>query len=212
MNYYQDITLIPDPDIALGFLWQKVFQQVHIALVDNKVAPQYSAIAVAFPDYGSSGFPLGKKLRLLAPEKILLDKLNVIEWLSRFSDYVHIKSIQQVPEKTIPVCFIRQHVKGAARINNDMQNKAHRWSQKTGKSLDECMTQLEKSKPLPGSDWPYIWLESQQTKQRVNAENSKFPLFIKRLEMKGTQSGFFSCYGLSQLSPDLSKIATVPHF
>ncbi|MCO4790206.1 type I-F CRISPR-associated endoribonuclease Cas6/Csy4, partial [Vibrio cholerae] len=38
MNYYQEITLLPDADIALGFLWQNVFQQVHIALVEHKVA------------------------------------------------------------------------------------------------------------------------------------------------------------------------------
>ena len=66
MNYYQDITLLPDAVITLGFIWQKVYQQVHIALAENKIAENQSAIAVAFPEYGSKGFPLGSKLRLLA--------------------------------------------------------------------------------------------------------------------------------------------------
>ncbi|MFA0280003.1 type I-F CRISPR-associated endoribonuclease Cas6/Csy4, partial [Vibrio sp. 10N.222.55.F8] len=51
MNYYQEITLLPDAEISLGFIWQNVFQQVHIALVDNKVAANQSAIAVGFPEY-----------------------------------------------------------------------------------------------------------------------------------------------------------------
>ncbi|MDG2898076.1 type I-F CRISPR-associated endoribonuclease Cas6/Csy4, partial [Vibrio parahaemolyticus] len=46
MDYYQEITLLPDADISLGFIWQNVFQQVHLALVDNKVADNQSSIAV----------------------------------------------------------------------------------------------------------------------------------------------------------------------
>ncbi len=212
MNYYQDITLIPDPDIALGFLWQKVFQQVHIALVDNKVAPQHSAIAVAFPDYGCSGFPLGEKLRLFASEKNMLEKLNITEWLNRFADYVHIKSIQPVPEKTIPVCFIRQHVKGEARIEKDMHRKASLWSQKTGKPLHECLSQLAKSKPTTDSDLPFIWLESQRTKQIADKGCYKFPLFIRKLEMQTSRSGLMNCYGLNHMHADQSEMVTVPHF
>ncbi|NMU26494.1 type I-F CRISPR-associated endoribonuclease Cas6/Csy4, partial [Vibrio parahaemolyticus] len=56
MDYYQEITLLPDADISLGFIWQNVFQPVHLALVDNKIAGHQSAIAVSFPEYGKSGF------------------------------------------------------------------------------------------------------------------------------------------------------------
>ncbi|MFT6209378.1 MAG: CRISPR-associated endonuclease Csy4, partial [Colwellia sp.] len=49
MKYYLDITLLPEADITLGFIWQKVYQQIHIALVDNKIGMNESAIAVAFP-------------------------------------------------------------------------------------------------------------------------------------------------------------------
>ena len=38
MKYYLDMTLLPDTDITLDFIWQKIYQQVHIALVDNKIA------------------------------------------------------------------------------------------------------------------------------------------------------------------------------
>ena len=53
MNYYVELQLLPDDEINIGFLWQKVYQQVHIALVENKVAENESAIAVSFPRYST---------------------------------------------------------------------------------------------------------------------------------------------------------------
>ncbi|QBY45128.1 type I-F CRISPR-associated endoribonuclease Cas6/Csy4 [Arsenophonus nasoniae] len=231
MNYYQEITLLPDPDITLGFLWQKIYQQLHIALVDNKVNQTQSAIAVAFPEYACSNFHLGKKLRLLAVEREQLSQLHIEQWLARFSDYVHIKSIQAVPSrvkpvsniqwqfsngKTVPsrvkpVSYIRQHIKGENRIRQAMLSKAQRWSAKTGKPLIECLKQLENTRPQKQCDLPFIWLESQQTKQQIGKHN-KFPLFIKQTEKKEAKNGPFTCYGLSQSMSNQELIATVPHF
>ena len=36
MNFYQEITLIPDAEISPYFLWSKVYTQLHIALADVK--------------------------------------------------------------------------------------------------------------------------------------------------------------------------------
>ncbi len=130
MNYYQEITLLSDADIALGFLWHKVYQQVHIALVEQKVDHHHSAIAVSFPEYGSQNFPLGSKLRLLAKEKNQLDALNLNDFLARLQDYTHVKSIQPIPETKSRVAFVRKHVKGQARIDKEMLNKAHLWAKK----------------------------------------------------------------------------------
>ena len=80
MKYYLDITLLPDTDITLGFIWQKIYQQVHIALVDNKVGKNESVIAVAFPQYGEGAFPLGNQLRLLAETEQQLQTLNIEQW------------------------------------------------------------------------------------------------------------------------------------
>ncbi len=210
MNYYQDITLLPDTDIALGFLWQKIYQQVHIALVEQKIDDQHSAIAVGFPDYGSKGFPLGAKLRLFAKEKQQLEQLNIAGYLSRFDDYVHLKSIQQVPEQVSHVAFIRQQVKGQARIDSDMQQKAQRWAEKSGRLLSDCLAQLEKSKPSADSKLPFIWLESQETKARSPGRLAKFPLFIKQVHSDQPKEGGYNCYGLSLTKTEL--LATVPHF
>lgn len=217
MNYYLDITLLPEADITLGFIWQKVYQQVHIAFVGNKVAENESEIAVSFPRYsteksGEHEFPLGNQLRLLANDELQLTKLNIAKWLNRLEDYVHIKSIKPVPEKVSHIAFVRQQVKGEARIEKDMLSKAKRWSEKSGQPLDTCLADLEKSKPKAINSLPFIWLESQETKQRNLASNRKFPLFIKKVELLEQQRGVFNCYGLSANHNKEGNLASIPQF
>jgi len=217
MKYYLDITLLPEADITLGFIWQKVYQQVHIALVDNKVADNESAIAVSFPRYNAEksaeqAFPLGNQLRLLADAETQLTELNIAKWLNRFEDYVHIKSIKPVPDKVTHASFVRVQVKGEARIEKDMLSKAQRWSEKSGQPLDICLAQLEKSKPKANSNAPFIWLESQETKQRDLASSRKFPLFIKKIEVTEEQIGTFNCYGLSTNHNNKEKLVSIPQF
>jgi len=212
MKYYLDITLLPDTDISIGFIWQKIYQQIHIALVDNKIGKNESAIAVAFPNYGDKKFPLGNQLRLFAETEMQLIKLNIPQWLSRFEDYVHIKSIKSIPDKVTYVCFVREQVKGESSIEKKMQAKAKHWSDKSGFSIEECLLSLEKSKPKAISRRPFIWLESQETKQRNPAKSSKFPLFIKKVELEQQQTGYVSCYGLSINHKKISELVSVPQF
>ena len=212
MKYYLDITLLPDSDITLGIIWQKIYQQVHIALVDNKIGSNESAIAVAFPNYGDNSFPLGNKLRLFAETELQLSTLNIKKWLNRFEDYVHIKSVKPVPENTTQVCFVREHVKGKAGIEKKMQAKAKYWSEKSDIPIEKCLLSLEKSKPQADSELPLIWLESQETKRLNVAESRTFPLFIKKMEVEKSQSGCFNCYGLSLSHKDIGKLASVPWF
>lgn len=217
MKYYLDITLLPEADITLGFIWQKVYQQVHLALVENKTAENKSAIAVSFPRYSAKksseqAFPLGNQLRLLANEEGQLTKLNIAKWLTRLEDYVHIKSIKSVPDNVTQVAFVRQQVKGEARIEKDMLSKALRWAEKSGQPLDVCLAELEKSKPKAVNSLPFIWLESQETKQRDLVNSRKFPLFIKMVEITEQQLGTFNCYGLSVNHSNKEKLVSTPQF
>ena len=212
MKFYQEITLISEPDISLGFIWQKLYQQLHIALVENKVEQKHSAIGVGFPRYGSKEFPLGNKLRLFAKNKAELEQLSIENYLSRLTDYLHIKSVQEVPIDAVPVCFVRESVKGEARIEKDMQAKAQLWSEKSGKPLQECLTELEKTKPKSTSDLPFIWLESQETKRRSPDARGRFPLFIRRIELDVTKEAHFNCYGLALSNTDKTELAGTPHF
>ncbi|WBA16870.1 type I-F CRISPR-associated endoribonuclease Cas6/Csy4 [Salinivibrio kushneri] len=212
MNYYQEITLLPDADIAVGFLWQKVFQQVHIALVEHKVASNQSQVAVGFPDYRQAKFPLGSKLRLFAKEQATLKKLDIHRWLTRLEDYVHIKGVKPVPNDVTYVSFVRKQVKSPERIERNMQQKAALWAAKSGQSLSECLAVLEQSKPTEPCRLPFIYLHSQQTKQRSPGKSSKFPLFIQMQQQSTSQDGSFDCYGLSSKVNGQSALATVPHF
>jgi CRISPR-associated endonuclease Csy4 len=212
MKYYQEITFLPEPEISLSYIWQNVFQQVHIAMADlsNKLGENH--IGVSFPQYGDKEFPLGAKLRIFAESSSHLDQLDLHRWLNRLTDYVHIKTIHQVPHDAKHVCFTRKQVKGSARIERDMQSKALLWSKKSGDSLTVCLEQLEKTKPKPDCTLPYVYLHSQQTKQRSPDANSKFPLYIEKTVYKKPQEGLFNCYGLSVDSSDKSNWGTVPQF
>ncbi|MFA0180906.1 type I-F CRISPR-associated endoribonuclease Cas6/Csy4 (plasmid) [Vibrio cyclitrophicus] len=212
MNYYQEITLLPDAEISLGFIWQNVFQQVHIALVDNKVAANQSAIAVGFPEYGKPDFPLGTKLRLFSKEQSKLETLAIEQRLSRLEDYVHIKGVKVVPDEANYVSFTRKQVKSPERIERDMQKKAELWSAKSGMSLQECLVELEKTKPTSFSSLPFIYLHSQQTKQRSPDKCSKFPLFIEMNDIGIKQEGYFDCYGLNAKLNQQDRFGTVPQF
>ncbi|WP_299009612.1 type I-F CRISPR-associated endoribonuclease Cas6/Csy4 [uncultured Shewanella sp.] len=209
MNYYQDITLLPEVDISLSFIWPKVFQQVHIALVDNKLDKNQSAVAVSFPEFKQTRFPLGAKLRLFATEQHQLQQLNIANWLNRLDDYVHVKGIKAVPDPVKYVCFSRKNVKSPERIEKDMQEKAKRWSDKSGLSMAESLQQLAKTKPQANCDLPFIFLHSQETKRRSPDKSSQFPLFIQMERVNEPLFGAFDCYGLSGKG---SQIATVPWF
>ncbi|AOT10859.1 type I-F CRISPR-associated endoribonuclease Cas6/Csy4 [Pseudoalteromonas luteoviolacea] len=211
MNYYQEITLLPDAEVSLGFIWQNVFQQVHIALVEHKVDKNKSAVAVGFPQYGKAKFPLGSKLRLFAKDQAQLEKLNIAKWLGRLEDYAHVKGIKPVPDDVSYVSFTRKNVKSPTRIEKDMEERAKRRAQKSGKTFDECMTELAETKPGP-SDLPFIFLHSQQTKTRTPDTNSKYPLFITMEGREGNSHGTFDCYGLNAKANDENVFGCVPQF
>ncbi len=208
MNYYLDITLLPDAEANLGFLWQKVFQQVHIALVDNKIGDNESAVALSIVDYcnktavasDDKTFPLGNKLRLLADSEEILQKLDINRWLNRLSDYCHIKPVKPVPgDITKYACFKRKPVKS-------IEKKARRRAEHLNKPYGEVLAYLREEGRSDKSKLPFINVESQDTKKRVEqGVSSQFLLFIEQTLFEQPVKGVFDCYGLS-------KTATVPWF
>ncbi|HAQ45680.1 MAG TPA: type I-F CRISPR-associated endoribonuclease Cas6/Csy4 [Dialister sp.] len=88
MNYYQDITLIPNGEVSLSFLWTKVFTQLHLALAEEQRREGMVKTALAFPAYQDK--ELGNKIRILAPSAEQLERLHLDQGLERLSDYVHL--------------------------------------------------------------------------------------------------------------------------
>ncbi|WP_413482870.1 type I-F CRISPR-associated endoribonuclease Cas6/Csy4 [Morganella psychrotolerans] len=208
MNYYQTITILPEATVSPVFIRQKVWQRIHIALADNKIAENSSAIAVAFPDYSSREPSPGFRLRLLTIKYDELIKLNIAGRLTGMSGYIAISPVLPVPEQNIPVSYIREHVKGQLRIYKDMRSKAERRAVHTGQSLATCLAELEKSMPCARASLPFIRTESSSGQK----SHCPFPLFIRRLFFSSPQQGKFTCYGLSHKRAVLSAVATVPHF
>jgi len=197
MKYYLDITLLPDAEANLGFLWQKVYQQLHLALVENKIAENQSAIAISFPKYGDKVFPLGDKVRLLANEEEQLKQLNIEKWLSRLTDYTHSKSIKEVP-KTVNqfACFKRKQFK------SNLIKEATRRAKHTGESLEVAMEHFKHYQAK--SSLAFINMTSLSMEGDIS-KNRNFKLFIERKNLEEQVQGIFNCYGLS-------KDATVPWF
>jgi len=202
MKYYLDITLLPDAEANLGFLWQKVYQQIHIALAENKIAENQSAIAVSFPKYGDKDFPLGDKLRLLANQQTQLEQLEIGKWLNRLTDYTHVTSIKSVPSSvTEYACFKRKQFK------SNLLKEAKRRAKYKGETLEDALAHFQSYQKK--SPFPFINMISLSTEQE-GVSNKNFKLFIEKESFDKHVEGSFNCYGLSYR--ELTKLGTVPWF
>ena len=51
MKNYIEITLLPSAEITLSFLWEKLYQQLHLALVEIQDSDKSVSVGVSFPKY-----------------------------------------------------------------------------------------------------------------------------------------------------------------
>lgn len=192
MQYYVEITLRPDAETGLGFLWQKVFQQIHLALVEIKDENGNVNVGISFPKYNDKTFRLGNSLRLFAQTKDDLEKLRLDQWLKRLLDYVSVSDIKHVPDDIeIYVSFFRQQFKSSS------ERLARRQAKRKGISFEEAMKNYEMMEEQT-SELPFIIFNSLSSAQKLK-------VFIQK-EVKNVDSaGSFNTFGLS-------KSATVPWF
>lgn len=190
MDYYLDITLLPDAESNLGYLWEKVYTQVHLALVEQQES-DLSNVAISIPGYGEKPFPLGNKLRLLAVSEKDLEKLELSKWLMRLQDYCHATSIKEVPKTEVFVNFNRKQFK------TNLERMARRRAKRHKESFEQALGHY-KSKEEQKTKLPFIQVKSL-------SNNTRFPLFIEKTNETQKIEGEFNCYGLS-------KTATVPWF
>lgn len=192
MNIFLEITLKPQPEIPLYFLWEKMYQQIHFALVENKSDKNLSKVGVSFPDYNANEFHLGTKLRLFAEDEQSLKDIQCEKWLSRLRDYVDIKVAEPVPERSIGyACF--RHVK----MKGSKEKLARRRAKRQGETFEQALSYFADYKE-PHSRLPYINMVSRSNGHR-------FRLIIEKQVKTQPQGGYFSCYGLSNTT-------TVPLF
>lgn len=204
MNYYLELTLLADGEVNIGFLWQKVYQQIHLILVKNKIGKNDSAIAVSFPEYGAKVFPLGRKLRLLGKTENGLISLNVTKWLARLDDYVHIKAIKPVPDNIEQYAvFTRKQFKSPKKLRAGINARANKIAAKNNYDVEEVKKRLftsldkyDKKQTLPFINM--ISLSSDVSK--TFSERKSFKLFIEKQIVVGqpNSTDYLTCYGLSR--------------
>lgn len=196
MNFYQELTLLPTDDIGHYFLWSKIYQQLHLALVELTEG-QGGSVGFSFPEYSAKQPRLGRKLRVFAPTEAQLTQCNVHKWLERLSDYCHISSIRAVPEQTQYAVFARKQC-----VSNP-ERLARRRAKRKGETFEQALAHFV---GFEGefSTLPFVALESLSTAASAEA-NHRFKLFVTQQLVPKSQEGSFNCYGLSQA-------ATIPWF
>ncbi|MEB0139123.1 MULTISPECIES: type I-F CRISPR-associated endoribonuclease Cas6/Csy4 [unclassified Undibacterium] len=192
MKFYIDITLLPDVEVGLHFLWQRLYQQIHLALVDVQGATGTAPLAVSFPEYDVEMHQLGKKLRLLADDEKYLDKLDIQKWLARLTDYLHVTKVREVPGNITTFARFKR-----LQAKSNVERLARRKARREGISETEALNKLAgfKEEKLRA---PFINLQSLSS-------GRNFRLFVAKEEVGQAVAGDFGLYGLS-------SIATVPMF
>ena len=194
MKFYLEITLLPNPEVGINFLWSKVYQQIHLGLVEMQDDQGRVPIGVAFPEYvqGDKYSILGGKLRLFAEHEATLSQFNASHWLARLSDYVHCTSIRPVPEKSIGyACYQRLQPKASK------ERLARRYAKHHGVDEATALDHYRQHQQKPLAE-PFIRLQSLSGGQT-------FCLWIKKTVVAEPSGDAFSRYGLSATS-------TVPEF
>ncbi|WP_298623865.1 type I-F CRISPR-associated endoribonuclease Cas6/Csy4 [uncultured Legionella sp.] len=187
MNVYQDITLLPMADIDIHFLWEKVYQMIHLGLVETKMPNGLSPIGLTFPGYGIEPCQLGTKLRVFAMEKQMLEKFNAQKRLNKLSDYTHVTGIRDVPGNISSyVRFKRKQSK------SNTERLARRKAKRELIDFENAMKLLKDHKEILISA-PFIKVSSISTK-------NTFKLFICKESSAELINNAFSCYGLSSES------------
>lgn len=183
MNYYLEITLLPDAEIPLNFLWEKLYAKLHKALCDLNS----DDIGVSFPEYKIT---LGKTLRIHGTEN-RLNELQALNWLGGLIGYCKLSAIQKIPEN-------RQY-RTISRIQSTMTSAKQQRLIKRGTLADGEIKRYKVKMFEKSLDNPFIELQSTSNKQQ-------YRLYFAFGALSETSTeGKFNQFGLSQN-------ATVPIF
>ncbi len=197
MQFYQEITLLPDVEISPYFLWTKLYTQLHLAFVEQQDDDGKIAYGVSFPQYRLNddkqiGF-LGFKVRIFAQTEQALQTLNLAKWLERLTDYVHMTSIRPVPQDKVTGFSQFYRVIPKMPLDERISHQAARH----GVSLEAAAEHL-KGYQTQATIEPFIRMPSQST-------GHDFALHIGRQPTDGIGDGKFGTYGLG-------RSAGVPEF
>lgn len=190
MKVYIDITLLPSDDIGHHFLWEKVYQQLHIALVDFQKTNGHSTIGIGFPEFNGKSHRLGRKVRIFAQTDAALEQFDVQRWLNRLEDYVHITRVRNVPEEVLGYeRFCRLQVKG------NPERYARRAAKRQGITYEQALSEREMM-PVNNTRNPFVWMKSLTNGNRFRMIIKQEAVLKETIEEGGWQS---DSYGLAKI-------------
>ena len=203
MKYYIELTLLDNRDIPLHKLWSKIYDQLHLRLVEVRNTYEQKNIGVSFPEYQSDKTHniqmLGSKLRVFASISSALEQIGLAQYLKPWLDYIHITSIREIPKNTHRYAiYKRKRVNGCRAINKKIKRYAAYRAVQENIPYEEAILGY-KHWVMPEIILPYLYINSASTNQYVR-------FYIDRVEMSQPSIDCsFSSYGLSTES-------TVPEF
>lgn len=181
---YIEVTLQPNAEIPVSFLWTKVITRIHLRLTFLQDRDGVVPVALAFPQYSESPPSLGTKFRIVAEDDKHLEELDIRHTFAIYRDYVHISGIREVPRHAEFVKFCR--VQPKTSVERIARRKAKRENIPYESALEKLKTFKEKKSPFP-----YVQLKSSSTHQN-------YSLFIRREEFEASADFRFNTYGLSR--------------
>ncbi len=194
MKHYIEILLEPDEEIGIYFLWSKLYQQLHLAFVEQLSKQGSVKVGISFPDYNHHTLHLGRRVRLFAQEENSLNQLNLAHWLERLTDYLQIEEPKMIPEKVDGyITFSRYMSKGSPE-------KLARRAVKRHEINYESALKNYQNRQKEASNAPFI-----NQKSLSNGHSFSITVTRSKIEKEPITSGIFTTYGLSSAN-------TVPWF
>jgi len=192
MKYYMDINLLPTIEVNLGFLWKKVYQQVHLALVEQKNDKGEVDFALSFPKYNDKVFPLGDTLRIFSISKDDFTALNLDKWLNNLSDYCLLSKLNETPTGINEYAIFKRK-----QFKSNKERLARRRAKRKSISYEEALAHYDDFSEA-STKLPFINIKS------LSSDN-EIKVFILQENLINEVKGSFNTFGLS-------KTATVPLF
>ncbi len=183
MDYYLDIKIVPDEEVPVYFIRNKIYTKFHKGLFTLKSTD----IGISFPNYK---IKLGNIIRLHSIENNLM-KLQDIDWIGSLSSYCEVSAIQEIPAKV--------SYRTISRIQSNMTEAKLRRLIKRGSISSDNIKQYKAKMLQQGLDNPYLELESTSNGHK----HRRYLSFSKCTD--SSVSGKFDHFGLS-------KTATIPWF
>ncbi len=183
MEYYLDLKIVPDEEVPVYFIRNKIYTKLHKALFTLNATD----IAVSFPSYTAK---LGNVIRIHGNQN-RLSELQAMNWSGSLSGYCEISEILPVPDNA-------KHRTISRKQSNMTQAKLRRLIKRGSISTDEAKQYRAKmfSQSL---DNPYLELES-------TSNGNKHRRYLEFGQLSDNAIvGEFDQFGLS-------KTATVPWF